>query len=236
MYIEYGKLVYFIQICVNEWRHIMKQNFFFLLGILLSCNLRASQDVTEMVGEAEGAKEVPVEHRSEARNSLNGSERESKNRFVCGHEGCHYKAASSSALIVHERVHTGERPYACEYPGCKYRAVQKGMLNRHTALVHAKEKKFACDYPECTYTSGTRHSLLNHKAMKHNEIGKLHCDHPGCKFQTPIKACLVRHQAIHLPKGEQPHMCKHPGCNYRSAFPYNLKKHVSNKHGSSRGE
>jgi hypothetical protein len=51
--------------------------------------------------------------------------------YKCTFEGCSYAAARSSDLRKHERTHTGEKPYKCEYPGCNYAAAQSSNLNRH---------------------------------------------------------------------------------------------------------
>lgn len=60
-------------------------------------------------------------------------------RFECGICG---KACSSQAMLVmHERVHTNERPYPCGL--CSLRFKTKTHLRTHQ-LTHTREKKFGC--------------------------------------------------------------------------------------------
>ena len=46
--------------------------------------------------------------------------------FSCPY--CTKTCQTSSALKVHIRVHTGEKPYICRYPGCPRRFTIKGFL------------------------------------------------------------------------------------------------------------
>lgn len=55
---------------------------------------------------------------------------------ICG-KGC----ASQAMVIMHERVHTNERPYPCQL--CSLRFKTKTHLRTHQ-LTHTREKKFGC--------------------------------------------------------------------------------------------
>lgn len=60
-------------------------------------------------------------------------------RFECS--VCRKSCSSQAMLIMHERVHTNERPYPCAL--CSLRFKTKTHLRTHQ-LTHTREKKFGC--------------------------------------------------------------------------------------------
>lgn len=60
-------------------------------------------------------------------------------RFICN--TCGKSCASQAMLIMHERVHTNERPFPCQL--CALRFKTKTHLRTHQ-LTHTREKKFGC--------------------------------------------------------------------------------------------
>lgn len=55
----------------------------------------------------------------------------------CKFEGCGKRFSLDFNLRTHERIHTGDKPYACPYEGCGKRFAQSTNLKAHI-LVHAK--------------------------------------------------------------------------------------------------
>ena len=58
------------------------------------------------------------------------------NRFTC--EQCDYSTGQRSALVIHRRKHTGERPYKCNV--CNKAFMQKKHCKRHESI-HEKEQR-----------------------------------------------------------------------------------------------
>mmetsp|Transcript_3056 Transcript_3056/g.9334 ORF Transcript_3056/g.9334 Transcript_3056/m.9334 type:complete len:168 (+) Transcript_3056:105-608(+) len=66
-----------------------------------------------------------------------------KGRHACMHEGCGKRFHRSYNLKVHQRVHTGDRPYVCTYPLCERKFAWKASLDSHK-LSHNKAR---CESP-----------------------------------------------------------------------------------------
>ena len=56
-------------------------------------------------------------------------------RFACNFNGCPYSTVVRSRMVIHERKHSGERPFPCV--SCAYAAKSKCALVRHKASCRA---------------------------------------------------------------------------------------------------
>lgn len=59
--------------------------------------------------------------------------------FAC--QFCARRFPSTSNLIVHQRVHTGEKAYACTIPGCTRGFTRKQQLERHVMSEHVRKQQ-----------------------------------------------------------------------------------------------
>ncbi|CAH2101672.1 unnamed protein product [Euphydryas editha] len=139
------------------------------------------------------------------------SELEKLGKFSCSQ--CAYRCQSPAILKIHERTHTGEKPYACTF--CDYKSGQKNNVAKHI-LVHMKQKPFGCQY--CDYRCAQKNNLVVHERT-HTGFKPFAC--PYCEYRTVQKPNLVKHMYLHT--DQKPFSCDM--CNYRCVQKTNLTKH-----------
>ncbi|GFW60488.1 zinc finger protein 91 [Trichonephila clavipes] len=85
-----------------------------------------------------------------------------KKQHVC--DICNQTCASPQKLMVHRRVHTGEKPYTCDT--CKKSFNQKSSLKTHQ-YTHTGEKLYVCE--TCNKSFRTSSQLARHKLTHKNK-------------------------------------------------------------------
>ncbi|XP_068113540.1 gastrula zinc finger protein XlCGF7.1-like [Hyperolius riggenbachi] len=107
--------------------------------------------------------------------------------FPCVECGKYYR--HNTALVIHRRTHTGEKPYGC--PECGRRFNARSSLVTH-GKVHAGKKMYNCT--ECGLSFARTDDLFNHQLM-HNRERKFSCNDCGKCFKA--EAELSAHRKIH---------------------------------------
>ncbi|XP_044738951.1 myoneurin-like [Chrysoperla carnea] len=112
-------------------------------------------------------------------------------RFLCNY--CGYKANSKSAVQLHERKHTGQKPYECEF--CDYSTTDHNSLRRHKSK-HNGEYSYRCPY--CSYACIQSSTFKIHIKSKHPNVEHsitFSCKY--CNFKSLRKDNYLAHVAKH---------------------------------------
>ena len=148
------------------------------------------------------------------RKELEGQDVE--NKHSC--DQCGQSCKSTSALVIHMRTHTGEKPEGCKT--CGERFSTKGGLKLHM-MIHTDWKPYVCEKCEKGFT--TKQDLEQHERIHTGEKPFL-CETCGKGFT--VKSTLDQHMLTH--SGEKPHVCKTCGKGYKCRE--SVKYHHQRKH------
>ncbi|KAG9352385.1 hypothetical protein JZ751_020798 [Albula glossodonta] len=125
-------------------------------------------------------------------------------------------------MQVHERSHTGDRPYLCDHMGCGKKFATGYGLKSHIRT-HTGEKPYRCQELNCHKSFKTSGDLQKH-IRTHTGERPFKCPFEGCgrSFTTSN----IRKVHIRTHTGERPYYCSEPGCGRAFASATNYKNHM----------
>nr|XP_021136814.1 zinc finger protein 76 isoform X2 [Columba livia] len=123
---------------------------------------------------------------------------------------------------VHERAHTGDRPYTCDVPSCR-KAFATGYGLKSHVRTHTGEKPYKCPEDVCSKAFKTSGDLQKH-IRTHTGERPFKCPFVGCGRSFTTSNIRKVHMRTHT--GERPYTCPEPSCGRGFTSATNYKNHT----------
>ncbi|XP_063224426.1 zinc finger protein 143-like isoform X2 [Bacillus rossius redtenbacheri] len=141
--------------------------------------------------------------------------------FRCTQSGCDKAFATGYGRKAHVRTHTGEKPYKCPEDTCGKRFKTSGDLQKHVRT-HTGERPFRCPVAGCD-RSFTTSNIRKVHVRTHTGERPYACPQEGCTRAFASATNYKNHLRIH--SGEKPYVCTMQGCGKRFTEYSSLYKH-----------
>ncbi|XP_004699467.2 zinc finger protein GLIS1 [Echinops telfairi] len=132
--------------------------------------------------------------------------------FTCFWAGCvrRYKPFNARyKLLIHMRVHSGEKPNKCMFEGCSKAFSRLENLKIHLRS-HTGEKPYLCQHPGCQKAFSNSSDRAKHQRT-HLDTKPYACQIPGCSKRYTDPSSLRKHVKAHSAKEQQVHKKLHLG-------------------------
>ncbi|NWY96782.1 GLIS3 protein, partial [Loxia curvirostra] len=124
--------------------------------------------------------------------------------FTCFWAGCPRRFKPFNArykLLIHMRVHSGEKPNKCTFEGCKKAFSRLENLKIHLRS-HTGEKPYLCQHPGCQKAFSNSSDRAKHQRT-HLDTKPYACEIPGCSKRYTDPSSLRKHVKAHSSKDQQ---------------------------------
>ncbi|XP_017081593.1 zinc finger protein 260 isoform X2 [Drosophila eugracilis] len=172
------------------------------------CNRKFENDVTYQMHQKihEKPRDSDMSSKVNQRSSLD----KDKPGFPCQY--CERVFTRPFEKVKHERVHTGEKPYACEVCGKTFRVSYSLTLHLRT---HTNIRPYVCTVCNKRFKS---HQVYSHHLRIHSSERQFACDSCPKSFRTSVQ--LYAHKNTHT----KPYQCAI--CNRPFSSMYAVKNHM----------
>ncbi|KAH8347895.1 hypothetical protein KR084_002199, partial [Drosophila pseudotakahashii] len=172
------------------------------------CNRKFEDDVTYQMHQK--IHEKPRETDTSSRLSQRPGGDKEKPGFPCQY--CERVFTRPFEKVKHERVHTGEKPYACEVCGKTFRVSYSLTLHLRT---HTNIRPYVCTVCNKRFKS---HQVYSHHLRIHSSERQFACDACPKTFRTSVQ--LYAHKNTHT----KPYQCA--VCNRPFSSLYAVRNHM----------
>ncbi|XP_028837791.1 zinc finger protein GLIS3 isoform X2 [Denticeps clupeoides] len=124
--------------------------------------------------------------------------------FTCFWTGCLRKHRPFNArykLLIHMRVHSGEKPNRCTFEGCQKAFSRLENLKIHLRS-HTGEKPYTCQHPGCHKAFSNSSDRAKHQRT-HLDTKPYACQVEGCSKRYTDPSSLRKHVKSHPSKEKQ---------------------------------